>query len=148
MKIRYLKLKNWLLAAIGGLLGFSMNSCHPTEYGCPCFDFQVKGTVMNATGEPITGIGVGRYECEEEIDGNVMTLPEIGYYDTTDADGRFDVHFGNRWPESQTIKVDFWDIDGEQNGRYRHMDVNVRFNDPEFQNYTATREIEVTMQQE
>lgn len=36
MKIKYLKLKQWLLVSLGSLLGVSVASCTPAcEYGTP-----------------------------------------------------------------------------------------------------------------
>ena len=87
MKIKYLKLKNWLLVTLGGLLGINLVGCEKIfntacEYGTPEATYHVLGTVTNADGQPIPGIGVGRYNpWDEEAD----TLMSARYHDTTDA---------------------------------------------------------------
>ena len=59
MKIKYLKLKHWLLVTLGGLLGISTVGCNTScEYGTPEACYHVKGIVTNSKGEPIEGIGV------------------------------------------------------------------------------------------
>ena len=113
MKIKYLKLKNWFLVTLGGLLGLTVSGCYyPCEYGCPEGTYHVKGTVTNSKGDPIEGIGVGR--AMDSLEGYVMS--EYGIYDTTGPDGRYDVSIYGvpEWPSP----IGFCDIDGEQNGNY------------------------------
>ena len=118
MKIKYLKLKNWLLVSLGTLLGLQVgcskepNRGPSAAYGCPEGAYHVVGTVVNEEGEPIEGIRVGRYFC----------LP-LYYNDTTGPDGRYDVcTIGS--PGRQSL-LEFDDIDGEQNGLYRDTIVSV-----------------------
>lgn len=124
MKIKYLKLKNWLLVSLGGLLGLQVGcdkvpiSPAAAEYGCPEGRYHVMGTVVDENGAPIAGIGVGRLYLRHE-DGK----PVYESLDTTDADGRYNVRvFG--LPDIEA-EVPFDDIDGEQNGHFRDTVVTV-----------------------
>ena len=83
MKIRFLKLKDWLLMSVMGLFG--LTACHSTKeaaaqqpaddgddavvapnprnemalmYGVPTMDFVVKGRVINEQGNPVKGMQV------------------------------------------------------------------------------------------
>lgn len=114
MKIKYLKLKNWMLMSLAGVLGITV-SCgdEPDMYGTPEGTYHVSGRVTNPQGDPIEGIGVAGH-----------------FGDTTDADGRYDVRiFG--FPDSPS-PLTFADIDGEQNGRYRDTVVQVMATRSEF----------------
>ncbi|MBR6844867.1 MAG: radical SAM-associated putative lipoprotein [Bacteroidales bacterium] len=125
MKIKYLKLKNWLLVSLGGLLGISLTGCDKLpggecEYGCPEGIYHVKGTVTNEKGEPIAGIGVGRKETVTVEEG----LPAFKYLDTTGTDGRYDVSV-YCFPSAEK-DINFDDIDGEQHGAYRDTVIYVK----------------------
>ena len=143
MKISYLKLKSWLLVALGGLMGVGCTYC---EYGTPEGTYHVKGTVTNSKGAPVAGIGVG--QVNTTVDGIVM--PDLRFQDTTGADGRYDVGFfampGDR------VNVDFVDLDGQENGFYGDTVVAVSASREDFQggdgewNYgTADIELDVTL---
>ena len=127
MKIKYLKLKNWLLVTLGGLLGINLAGCEKIfntacEYGTPEATYHVLGTVTNADGQPIPGIGVGRYNpWDEEAD----TLMSARYHDTTDADGRYSVTY-SWWFPGENIDVGFFDTDGTENGNYQDTIVTVK----------------------
>lgn len=123
MKIKYLKLKNWLLITLGGLLGISMTGCNTScEYGTPEACYHVKGTVTNEKGIPIEGIGVQEIKQWNDDEGQ---LQMIGYVDTTDADGRYSLDFEYAFPQ-QPISLDFHDIDGATNGNYNDTVVMVK----------------------
>lgn len=128
MKVKYLKLKNWLLVSLGGLLGFGLAGCEKIiepacEYGCPEATYHVKGTVTNETGQPIEGIGVGkRYLYHDE-----NNEPVFSYCDTTDADGNYSVD--NYSLPGEPFSLQFCDIDGEQNGSYNDTVVSVKTED-------------------
>ena len=70
MKIRYLKLKNWLIAAMSGLLGLNLgcDKFFVEEYGCPEATYHLKGTVTNEDGQPIEGIGMGMAHIRSDED--------------------------------------------------------------------------------
>ena len=120
MKIKYHKLKNWLLATAAGLLGMNV-SCErfiQCEYGCPEADYEVKGRVTTMDDVPIEGIEVSlsRYNAE-----------------TTVADGRYYLRYDNFPYEHDTAKVTFSDIDGEANGHYADTTVQVAFSRSDLQ---------------
>ena len=79
MKIKFLKLKNWLLLSLMGTLG--IGACHSSKdvaqapepepenqprprsemalmYGVPTMDYVVKGKVLNTDGKPVKGLQV------------------------------------------------------------------------------------------
>jgi putative lipoprotein (rSAM/lipoprotein system) len=120
MKIRYLKLKSWLLVSLGSLIGLQIGCSKDKEpdrgpsgaYGCPEAAYHVVGTVVNEEGEPIEGIRVGRY----------YRLPRY-YNDTTGPDGRYDVCILGRPGGESSLEFD--DIDDYQHGRYRDTIVRV-----------------------
>lgn len=124
MKIRYLKLKSWLLATLGGLLGFGTTcSCTliGTEYGCPEASYHLKGTVTDEQGQPIAGIGVQEIEQWNDEEGS---LHLTGYGDTTDKDGRYSLEFPYAFP-GLPLSVDVHDIDGAANGSYNDTVVTI-----------------------
>lgn len=112
MRIRYLKLKSWLLAALAGLLGISFSSCE--KYGCPEADYHVKGTVTNEQGQPIAGVGV----CQNNW------YDDRSYSDTTDADGHYSVDCKYAMP-GEPLSLGFYDIDGVENGSYNDTIVTI-----------------------
>lgn len=126
MKIRYLKLKHWLLATLGGLLGVgTMISCEhgpfACEYGCPEATYHVKGVVSNEQGIPIAGIGVQEIKRWNDADGAYRVT---GYGDTTDKDGRYSLEFPYAFP-GLPLSVDVHDIDGAANGSYNDTVVTI-----------------------
>ena len=121
MKIKYLKLKSWLLVSLGGLLGINVGCNMSMEYGTPEAHYQVKGTVANEQGDPIEGIGVGEVRRWVEEAGEVQFC---GYKDTTDAEGRYKVDFDRVFPR-QPLSLDFHDIDGAENGNYNDTTVTI-----------------------
>ena len=117
MKIGYLKLKNWLLIALGGLVGINLVGCEKVDnpalaYGAPTATYHVKGTVTNDKGQPIPGIVV-----------KTRFLDDSG--DTTDADGRFDVSLQYVAPQ-WGLRHHFYDVDGDENGRYNDTTVTIK----------------------
>lgn len=120
MKVRYLKLKNWMLATLGGLLGLTFTGCSPAcEYGCPEGFYHVKGVVTNEKGEPIEGIGVAQVYTSS----NGVVLPDLRFQDTTGADGRYNVDFFAM--PNERVNVDFVDLDGPEHGLYRDTVITV-----------------------
>ncbi len=138
MKIKYLKLKNWLLVSMATLLGLN-TACEGStadEYGCPFSDFHVKGTVTDPDGAPIPGIQV-------RMDYDV---------DTTDAEGQYAVQSG-RIPGNETVfDVVFSDVDGAENGLFKNDTVPVTFPQSEltggdgWYEGSATQTLNVTLQ--
>ena len=121
MKIRFIKMKHWLLISLGGLLGLNVGCDSKLEYGCPQGIYHVKGTVTDEKGNPLEGIGVIQ-GSGMVTDGN-DTILGIEYADTTGPDGRYELRL---WcmPE-EVAPVDFHDIDGDQHGLYRDTVVTV-----------------------
>lgn len=110
MKIKYLKLKNWLLFSLGGLLGINLVSCR-MMYGTPEATYNVAGKVANEVGQPIEGIEVDAY-------------PDYSLRTVTDKDGRYMLTLTYIWP-GDSLSLDFRDIDSTENGYYRDTTVTV-----------------------
>ena len=148
MKIKYLKLKNWLLVSLGGLLGLPVGCTLPMEYGCPEATYRVKGIVTDEQGNPVAGIGVMK---SGYYDDDLHRAIEY-YKDTTGVDGMFEVSTIDS-PNIDNLKVAFFDIDGEQNGSYRDTVVSVSFvgaqftgGDGNWYEGQATQTVNVTLQ--
>ena len=144
MKIKYLKLKNWLYTALAGLLGLNFSGCTKyfesvEEYGCPSADFHVKGTVTDPDGNPIPGIQTGMN----------------GAHRTTDTNGNYDLHVGGFPSMPYTAHVTFTDIDSTVGGSFKNDTIPVTFQrsdlvggDGHWYEGTATKTLNVTLQRE
>lgn len=126
-KLREFFKKNYaaVVAAVLGLLGFSVASCdavitnEPTnEYGCPHADFVISGRVAAAeSGTAIEGI---------QIVGE-------GYSDTvyTDENGVYHISGSDVFIDSVSLK--FADVDGAENGdEFSSKSETVRFQRSDF----------------
>ena len=159
MKIRILKLKNWLLMTLVGALGLS--ACHSTKnaatpqpaeepqvdtpkprdpvvvmYGVPTMDFVVKGRVIDEQGKPVKGMQVILVNQTVDIAPDHMDEdnPFVQDYiehssDTTDAEGVFECHVKDVPVEFQRVIIR--DVDGDKNGRYKDQMVEVSFAEAE-----------------
>lgn len=137
MKIKYLKLKNWFLVSLAGLMGVNMSSCG-LEYGCPEAEYTVKGKVTNPSGEPIPGI---------KVTGNWDN-------DITSASGDYilSARVEPLYPE-ETIQIVFADVDSSENGSYQNDTVPVTFQyseltggDGHWFEGSATKTLNITLQ--
>lgn len=114
MKIRYLKLKNWLYITLAGLLGVNLSCTEDPmacEYGTPEATYRILGQVTDEEGMPIEGIQVEMY---------------YGSKDTTDGNGAYYVS-RRVIPPYDTMTVECCDIDGTVNGLYADTSVVVSF---------------------
>ncbi len=137
MKIKYLKLKNWFLVSLAGLMGVNMSSCG-LEYGCPEAEYTVKGKVTNPSGEPIPGIKVtGNWDNDiTSVSGDyILSARVVPLY-----------------PE-ETIQIVFADVDSSENGSYQNDTVPVTFQyseltggDGHWYEGSATKTLNVTLQ--
>ena len=155
MKIRILKLKNWLLMTLVGALG--LGACHSTKnitepqppeepqvdtpkprdpvvvmYGVPTMNFVVKGKVMNEQGKPVKGLQVILLNRNADITPEEMHEDNeyIREYiqrasDTTDAEGNYMVRTSDTTAEKQQMIVR--DIDGEKNGKYKSLLLDIDY---------------------
>ena len=137
MKIKYLKLKNWLLVSLAGLLGINVSCIGGMEYGCPEADFNVKGKVTDPDGIPIPGIAV------------TMDYQQV----TTDENGLYAVSSNNLQGNVNQFNVIFSDIDSNENGLYKNDTVPVVFQlseltggDGHWYEGSATKTVDVTLQ--
>lgn len=122
MKTKYLKVKNWLYTAIGGILGLNLSGCNGSspfgidepvcEYGTPVATYQVKGRVTDMNDNPIKNITV-----------------EMNYSSTkTMSDGTYEI-MSEAFPHTEEFEMFFRDEDGDTNGSYADTTVNVSFKD-------------------
>jgi len=109
MRIKYLKLKSWLIASAASLLGINVSCEMPVEYGTPEARYDVKGVVSAPDGSPVRGIAVAHRS------------------DTTDALGRYRVSY-LIFP-NEDIQLSFSDIDSTQNGNFRDTTVTLSTRD-------------------
>ena len=146
MKIKILKLKDWLILSLMGLLGLS--SCHsnkqiatpepeskptpkPREeirvmYGVPTMDYRISGRVKDAKGNPVKGIAVNM------LDRNINATADTIYGDQgniqrylehnevrTDSQGRFAI-MAQELPH-ESVRLLVRDTDGKANGEYKNQ---------------------------
>ena len=131
MKIRYLKLKNWLWITLGGLLGVN-TSCKEnvaTEYGAPESVYTVKGQVTNPESEPVSGIEIRMIAYHGYVADSIeWRYSPVAY---TDSTGRYDIST-TEFPYLDTMYVGFFDIDSSENGQYADTVVMASFKDATF----------------
>jgi putative lipoprotein (rSAM/lipoprotein system) len=152
MKVRFLKLKSWLLMTVMGALGLS--GCHshkqlaePEEvqprvkerqeirlmYGVPTMNYRISGKVHDAQGKPVKDVRVNMLEHGIEATADtVYGDPENvkNYLESTsvrtDKKGRFVIEQSTTPREEVRILVR--DVDGASNGAYKnqliHMEVD------------------------
>lgn len=153
MKIRFLKVKNWLLVTAMGVLGLS--SCHSTKdvakteggdaaeqpaprneialmYGVPTMDFVVKGRVIDQQGKPVEGMQVVLLNSSIDItpDNMMEDNKNVRSYlndvaDTTNVNGEFQTSVKDVPMEKQRLIVR--DIDGSKNGVVKDQMVELEF---------------------
>ena len=120
MKNYIILLVNKLILALIAFLGFSCDDVINIrdEYGSPCADFKVNGTVV-----------------DELTLNKLSNIQVVMDWDTvySDENGNYEVITSSN-PSSQALLVTFKDVDGELNGSYFNLDTLVEFEDPEFIN--------------
>lgn len=138
MKIHFLKIKNWILACVAGVIWGSFSICFTScrmAYGTPEADYKVKGTVRDPQGNPIEGIEVS-----------------MAYRSSvTDDEGKYSITVRyDAWSSHLTVR--FSDIDSTENGLYADTTVVVDYSNANFTGGhgewyegTATREVDMTM---
>ena len=134
MKVRYLKLKNWLLVTLMGALGLSCCHCHkklaePEPDSNPPA-VQIRGQVKNTKGRPVKDIRVNMLERNMEVkDGELQGDPEAinrwleGSEVRTDKKGRFEIK-NSGLPQEQ-VRLMVRDVDGKSNGDYKNRVVEM-----------------------
>lgn len=159
MKMRFLKMKDWLLMTAMGMLG--LTACHSSKeatqqtaepadaakevvprneaalmYGVPTMDFVLKGRVIDTKGEGVKGMQVILLNGSVDITPENMheDNPYVKEYinqssDTTDAEGYFSCQMKDFPKDVHSVIVR--DVDGAENGEYRDQMVEVNFADGE-----------------
>jgi putative lipoprotein (rSAM/lipoprotein system) len=150
MKIKFLKLKNWFLLTIMGMLGVS--GCKSTSavvepekpepiapreeirlmYGVPTMNYMIRGQVRDAEGRPLGDIRVNMLERNMETTADslhgdperVKQYLELTAV-ATDSDGRFTIQRSDL-PQEQ-VRLLLRDVDGEVGGAHKNrlIEVNV-----------------------
>ena len=148
MKIRYLRLKSWLLTTVIGALGLGgCKSAAPVVepeqretvaprpeirlmYGVPTMNYHVRGQVHDGDGRPIGDIRINMLERNIETTADsVHGDPErVQAYLTstevrTDAEGKFSIERSDLPQERVRLLVR--DTDGEVGGAFRNRLVEV-----------------------
>ncbi|MBQ8704634.1 MAG: radical SAM-associated putative lipoprotein [Bacteroidales bacterium] len=154
MKIKYLKLKNWLLITVMGALGFS--SCHSSKkmsapeepqdtvpvsvrdrgemrlmYGVPTMDYQIRGQVKDAKGKPVKDIRVNMLErnMETTADGSLEGDPEAidRWLEQTEVrtDKKGRFELKSSGLPQEQVRLLVRDVDGKENGEHRNRVVEM-----------------------
>lgn len=166
MKIKYLKLKSWLLVTAMGALGLS--SCHSQKklaepeqkeperpavrereemrlmYGVPTMHYMIRGQVKDEAGKPVKGIRINLLEhgikaTADTIYGDQENVKKY-LKDTevaTDAQGRFVVQGSDR-PFNE-VRLLVRDADGKENGEYRNQLLELTIDDASVDRSQADR---------
>lgn len=147
MKIRFLKLKNWLLITVMGALGMSGCHCHkklaePEKepetpevrdrgemrlmYGVPTMNYMIRGQVKDANGKPVKDIRVNMLERNMEASADGIEGDPEAVKDwlqntevRTDDEGRFTIQ--NSGLPQEEVRLMVRDIDGKENGEYQNQ---------------------------
>lgn len=150
MKVKFLKLKSWLLATAMGTLGFSSCHCHKQlsepepepepnvrdrgemrlMYGVPTMNYMIRGQVRDSEGRPVGNIHVNMLDRNMEVqDGQLVGDPESVEHwlemtsVTTDNDGRFMLQ--NSGLPQEHVRLLVRDVDGKDNGEYKNSVVEM-----------------------
>lgn len=157
MKIRFLKLKDWLLMTAMGLFG--LTACHtaketaqnppakesdtPTEapsprnemalmYGVPTMDFVIKGRVINEQGKPVKGMQVILVNqtidiAPDHMDEDNPYVQEYIQQSSDTTDAQGVFECHTRDVPVENQRVIVRDIDGSKNGAYEDQIIDVKF---------------------
>ena len=154
MKVKYLKLKHWLLITVMGALGMTGCHCHkklaqpeaepePEQpavrdrgemrlmYGVPTMNYQIRGQVKDANGKPVKDIRINMLErnMEASADG-IEGDPEAvrnwlqNTEVRTDGEGRFVIQ--NSGLPQEEVRLMVRDVDGKENGEYQNQLIGVQ----------------------
>ena len=150
MKVKFLKLKNWLLVSLMSAMGFTSCHCHkqlaePEEddvhaikereemrlmYGVPTMNYMIRGQVKDADGKPVKDVRINMLERGMEVkDGELQGDPERvrewldGTSVSTDKSGSFVLTNSGR-PQEQ-VRLLVRDVDGEANGSFSNRVLEV-----------------------
>lgn len=156
MKIRFLKLKDWLLMTVMGVFG--LTACHnakvvaqepivpddepavqpkPREgmavmYGVPTMDFVVKGRVIDTDGRPVQGMQVVVVNQTVDIAPDRMDEenPYVKDYialSSDTTDAEGAFYCHTSDVPVETQRLIIRDIDGKSNGSYEDQMVDIKF---------------------
>lgn len=145
MKIRFLKLRNWLLVTLMGALGLGGCKCHKKMaepevepetpavqdrgemrlmYGVPTMNYMIRGQVKDSQGRPVRDIRVNMLErnmeaTAEGIEGDPDAVRNWleNTEVRTDAEGRFVIQ--NSGLPQEEVRLMVRDADGKENGEYQ-----------------------------
>lgn len=153
MKIKFLKLKNWLLVTVMGAMGLSSCHCHKQlaepevepepepavrdrgemklMYGVPTMDFQIRGQVKDAQGKPVKDIRVNMLERNMEVkngelqgDAEAISNWLENTSVKTDKNGRFEIK--NSGIPQEQVRLMVRDTDGKENGEFKNRMVEMQ----------------------
>lgn len=133
-KLRCLKSYNAIIAFLISFLGFN-SSCEiggKVMYGTPSADFIVNGKIESKVDHAkIPGIKVELIK-EYNSDGATYSYRLDSAF-SAGTDGTYQVA-AREFPDDQTFKIHFTDVDGAQNGEFEPLDTTVVFENPKFTN--------------
>ena len=133
IKFKCLKTYNALIVSLISILGFA-SSCDPlggkAMYGTPSANYIVKGKVATGANAPVAGIKVEM--STERNNGTERVSYLINSTSSAVGSGDYKVNSGGEFPNDQTFKIKFTDIDGALNGEFETLDTTIVFKDPKF----------------
>ena len=127
----YVKVVSFLLM----LLGFQSCNTAMVEYGTPSATFKVKGKVQDSdTKEPIKNVRavLVRVQHHENSNQKIENIYETDTVYTNNA-GEFSTSVTSFPKSNVEFKIKFADVDDVENGEYESKDVEVIFDNPEYQ---------------
>ncbi len=135
IKFKCLQSYNALIVFLISALGFA-SSCDiygGKMYGTPSADFIINGKIeANSTNIPVAGIKVKMSQQRMTDKGNIPVGIDSTFSDVTN--GTYQVRANGQFPDNQTFKLSFSDIDGAQNGEFEPLDTTIVFQNPKFSN--------------
>lgn len=149
MKIRYLKLKNWVLVTLMGAMGLTGCHCHKKAaksdeavkpdpepevvrrgenmlmYGVPTMQYMIRGQVRDAEGRPVRDIRLNMLERNMETtpDGKLDGDPEAvrNWLEKTSVstDEQGRFELKGSGLPQEQVRLMVRDVDGQENGAYK-----------------------------
>ncbi len=131
MKVRFNRWYNAVLTALLSMLGYGCSSENSVEmygspvlmYGVPSANYQISGTVTDASGKAVQGIKTS-IKNVTIYDGQTHTYGIDSV--TTDVAGRYDLKLQS-FPENKENKLIVEDVDGETNGAYQNDTIDINY---------------------
>ena len=155
MKIRFIKLKDWLLMSVMGMFGLTSCHCHKQVaqepvagdepdsieqpaprgemalmYGVPTMGYRIMGQVKDRKGRPVEGVSVNLLEhgveaTADTIYGDQENIKKYLENNEVKTDKRGNFELRHDGLPREKVRVLVRDTDGKANGRYKNRLLDV-----------------------